>query len=312
MGGCPAPRLVGNPGPAVGRPAPMAVRVGAPAGRHARRPDVADLGLVAPVAVALELARVRVELARQVLGRARGPAVLRLPLQVPAREVVLLVDVEGGGLLGLAAPARVGALAFAEPNAAVAVVEHGLAAVDAHARLAAGGVEPDHRLLQRLHGAGRRLDLEARRIAGAQAHHQAAGPEPEHDPLRAVLLVAGVVHLAARVEPHDRSVRELELGPAVGVGPDPVPGQERLVDQRLLGAHLGRALDADPGLHVAQAPVAISLLRPRRRGGENQRGDEAGGSGEGKPHARSPVSGRAPKRTGANGVPSRASAKSFM
>src|SRR4029453_14202292 len=106
----------------VGRPAPVAVRVGAPAGRHARRPDVADLVLVAPATVALELARVRVELARQGLGGAGGPPGLRLALEVPAREVVLLVYVERGGLLGLAAPARVGALAFAEPNAAAAVV----------------------------------------------------------------------------------------------------------------------------------------------------------------------------------------------
>src|SRR5262249_42217023 len=127
--GRPAPGLVRDPGPAVRRPGPVAVRVGRPARAHARRPDVAHLAFVAPMAVRFELPGVGIELVRQVRRGAGGAVVPAVAGRVPAREVVLLAEVEAARLLGLPAPAREGALALADLDAPVAVVEHGLAAI---------------------------------------------------------------------------------------------------------------------------------------------------------------------------------------
>src|SRR5205814_6367515 len=54
----PAPALAGHPRPSVDRPHPAPGRIGLPSGADVGPPDVADLGLVVPGPVPIELARV--------------------------------------------------------------------------------------------------------------------------------------------------------------------------------------------------------------------------------------------------------------
>src|SRR6185295_10643029 len=104
-----APALVRHPGPAVGRPGPAAVRVGAPTGLDPRRPDVAHFGLVVPAAVVLEIGCVGRYFLGQIAAAAPPLALVVVVgiglLAVPRGEIVETVAAEATSGLGpLAAP----------------------------------------------------------------------------------------------------------------------------------------------------------------------------------------------------------------
>ncbi len=285
----PAPGLVGHPRPSVARPGPASVRVRRPAHRHPGLPDVADRLCVRPGAVAVELGGVGSELLRKIASAVGGPGLPGLEVDVPLCEVVRRVEIEGLGLGRTVTPARPRPLAPGEAHAVPAGVEGGFSLVDRELRLAALDVDADHPGLRDLDQAARGLDLEHRRLAGAGADDEAAGPQAEHDPFVPAFVVGGVVELAPAVEPDHRTLGELELGPARGVGPDAVAGEEGQVDRRFLRRDLGGPLQAHTRFHAADEPVRVVFLSGRRGRNQAGRGDGQARQSEcALPHGSSP------------------------
>ena len=249
----PAPGLVREPRPSVRRPCPAAEGVRLPPHRDPRAPHVPDRRLPVPRPVLVQLVVIRRRVFRKVRRPlARLPHAL-LPVVRPHREVVRVPGVERHRTAnGLALPG-VHALSLTDADAALAL-EGRLALVDGDARLARVRVDPIHAAAARVDDTARGLDLEDEVAPAHLVDVEAARPQAEDHP------VAGVVHvveLGAVVEAQQGAGVELELGPAALVGPDPVAGKEGDVRLRLLGAGLGRALDAHPVFDVPDAPVPI-------------------------------------------------------
>jgi hypothetical protein len=210
-----------------------------------------------------------------VLRHVAGPGALLL-LAVPGREVVGGPPVEPRRLFeGLALPGHQ-ALAGPHPHPVLAV-QHRLAFVDVEVGLAPGGVHAVDAAPAGAEEAPAGLDGELGGVVlVADVEEEASREEPEdHGFAPAVLLAGDVIELAAPVQPQHRAVGELELGPAVVVGPDAVARKEGGIGHRLLGAALVGPLEADTALGGPYAAVAVGLggCRPGHRQ-DQQRGEQ--------------------------------------
>jgi hypothetical protein len=235
--------------------------------------------------VRVEHGGVGLELPGEVAAAVGGPGLARLEIAVPQTEVVLGVAVEGSRLCWSVPPACPRRLAGGQPDAVTTRIEGRLAVVHGELRLPALDVDTHHGGSHGFDETAGGLDLEDGRLRGAGSQDEAAGPQAEHDPLVPALVVIGVVELAAPVEPDGRALGELELDTTSRVGPHPVAGEEGKVRDRLLRRGLGGPLQGHAGLHLADVPVAVLVLRRGRGGTEAGRSEgEAGDDDRALPH----------------------------
>ncbi len=283
VGDGPAPRFVRHPGPTEGGPDPATVGVGLPSRRDIGPPHVADLGLVVPGAVAIELVRVGGDVVGERLltvDRVRG---LLLPAGVPVRELVAFGAIEGRRpFFDFAAP-RVHPIPRAQAHG-LRAVQAGLALVDGDAGLSGVHVDADDAAVAGGDHSAGGLHLEGAVAAVTEVEEQGARPQAQHGALVAALVVGDVVELGRAVEAQEGAAGELELRAAAAVGPDTVAGQEGQVGRGLFRARLGGALDAHALFHVSDAPMTVRLREHGRRHGQREHGQNAQAAHRSSPH----------------------------
>ncbi len=273
MRGDEAPRLVGDPGPAVKGVDPPAVGVGRPVVGDAGNIDVALWLVVDPFAIAVEFIAVRVELVGQplVIAITRHPLEFGRALFAPPVE-----GIDGSSLES--------ERAF---HVTVAIT-HTLAA--AHGETLAGEIDEDFAFTHRDHGFTRaHVHAESRGPCGGDAaagspelearsagtHAGAEGTSENAQAQTLVLIGAAAtqrVDLAPFGDPEDLAFSEYDLGPARLVGPHPITGQEGHVQNGLVRTRFVGALDGDAPDGFEETPIAVLDFLGEGRGNEHPEG----------------------------------------
>ena len=271
VGGRKAPGRCIDPGPAPGRDVdPLAVAVGRPVGAdRARVPDGAVLGLVAPIAVLVELL-VTDHAARDVARRDRL-VFLAVALGHPAVEGVGGLNRRHGG--GLQVAARHRQLLAGTERQRFAVLAVGRAAAAQHRHAGGAG------LLVGIETVFARAVDHEREVAGVDLQ-PLPGQRVAHPHLQVALqyreahgLVAdlGEVEAGLIVQPQ-RGRADVQLGARVAVGPEPVAGGDRTVRRGVVPAVVAGRRKAHAALVVTEAgdDARRVLLRQRQRAGREQ------------------------------------------